>query len=95
MFALWRSRLAQSGVGDHGAADSLIFALQAIPQLAHVADRCKDMLGRIPLAFPCNLGCGVGFLAHASNDSNLSNEIYKNVSDKFPGQSTERTTSEV
>lgn len=54
MFALWRSRLAQSGVGDHDAADSLIFALQAIPQLAHVADRCKDMLGRILLAFSCN-----------------------------------------
>ena len=46
MFVLWRSRLAQSGVPDRQAADSLIFALQTIPQLAHLADKCKDMLGK-------------------------------------------------
>ena len=46
MFALWRSRLVQSGVADHEAVQRLIFALRAILPLAHLADRCKDMLGK-------------------------------------------------
>ena len=55
MFALWRSRLTQSGISDHEAVDRLIFALKSTPQLAHLADRCMDMLGKITPAIPCIL----------------------------------------
>ena len=55
MFALWRSRLAQSGISDHEAVDGLIFALKSTTQLAHLADKCMDMLGKISLAIPCIL----------------------------------------
>ena len=55
MFALWRSRLVQSGVSDHEAIDTLINALQIIPQLSHLADKCMDMLGKFPHAIPAIL----------------------------------------
>ena len=63
MFALWRSRLVQSGVSDHEAIDTLINALQIIPQLSHLADKCMDMLGKFPHAIPAILRCGWGFLS--------------------------------
>ena len=63
MFALWRSRLVQSGVSDHEAIDTLINALQIIPQLSHLADKCMDMLGKIPHAIPAILRCGWWFLS--------------------------------
>ena len=63
MFALWRSRLVQSGVSDHEAIDTLINALQIIPQLSHLADKCMDMLGKFSHAIPAILRCGWGLLS--------------------------------
>ena len=63
MFALWRSRLVQSGVSDHEAMDTLINALQMIPQLKHVANKCMDMLGKFPHAIPGIITCGWWFLS--------------------------------
>ena len=62
MFALWRSRLVQSGVSDHEAIDTLINALQIIPQLSHLADKCMDMFGKFPHAISAIFRCGWGFL---------------------------------
>lgn len=63
MFTLWRSLLAQSGVTDHEAVEKLIFALQTIPPLRHLADRCNGMCGKISLSISCIFECGAGFLA--------------------------------
>ena len=45
MFAIWKSRVLSSGVPESDAKKQLLFALEGVSALEHLAERVRGLIG--------------------------------------------------